>query len=258
MPEKELIDAASEFHSAINTPLGAGTESEESLRLARFWIENCLSDAHPNCPNEHFSNRNLLYSTAKPIRDFELLTQNYDRKDNGPRESQFYPTRLIQLPPKDTSGSDTWKFQNVKLVETRNSVDEEPHVPNGRYITLSHCWGVNNTPFCLSTHNLRACKIDGMSLESLPRTFQHAIHFGSKLNPEIRYVWIDSLCIIQNSDEDWQHEALQMFEIYRNSYCNVSATFAEHGSKGMYAPHNLHHLWEAEISLPVDTVLSSN
>ncbi|KAL2063411.1 hypothetical protein VTL71DRAFT_5216 [Oculimacula yallundae] len=48
-----------------------------------------------------------------------------------------------------------------------------------------------------------------------------------------RYLWIDMLCIIQDSKEDWQCEAALMGEVYRNGYCNLSAIAAEDGSVGI-------------------------
>ncbi|KAL6886841.1 hypothetical protein GGI43DRAFT_426294 [Trichoderma evansii] len=57
----------------------------------------------------------------------------------------------------------------------------------------------------------------------LPKRYQDFIALAQRL--QIRYVWIDSLCIIQQGDvgEDWRAEALRMDQVYKNSYCNVSA-----------------------------------
>jgi len=50
----------------------------------------------------------------------------------------------------------------------------------------------------------------------------------------LRYIWIDSLCIIQDSKEDWQKEAGLMGQVYSNSVCNISATGASDGSEGLF------------------------
>jgi hypothetical protein len=55
----------------------------------------------------------------------------------------------------------------------------------------------------------------------LPKTFQDAVTVTRKLG--IRYLWIDSLCIIQDSKADWAEEAPKMSEIYGNSYVTIAA-----------------------------------
>jgi hypothetical protein len=42
----------------------------------------------------------------------------------------------------------------------------------------------------------------------------------------IQYLCIDSLCIIQDSEEDWKRESVSMMAVYSGSYCNVAATGA--------------------------------
>ncbi|KAI0193903.1 hypothetical protein F4808DRAFT_464663 [Astrocystis sublimbata] len=52
---------------------------------------------------------------------------------------------------------------------------------------------------------------------------------------DVRYVWIDSLCIIQegNGGTDWLREALRMAEVYVNAFCNVSADWGT-DSQGLF------------------------
>jgi len=63
-----------------------------------------------------------------------------------------------------------------------------------RYIALSHCWGLS-TPFTTTTETL-AERMAGISWEELPQTFKDAATVALKL--DIHYLWIDSLCIVQN------------------------------------------------------------
>ena len=65
----------------------------------------------------------------------------------------------------------------------------------------------------------------------LSKTFQDAIGITRILG--IRYIWIDALCIIQDSELDWKRESAQMFRIYSSSYCNLAASSARDGSHGM-------------------------
>ncbi|KAH9211285.1 hypothetical protein DL95DRAFT_306385, partial [Leptodontidium sp. 2 PMI_412] len=68
--------------------------------------------------------------------------------------------------------------------------------------------------------------------DQLSKTFQDAIRITLKL--DIMYPWIDSLCIIQGSQDDWEREAGQMESVYRNSYLNIAATGASNGSTGCF------------------------
>ncbi|KAM0445277.1 hypothetical protein ACHAO4_009778 [Trichoderma viride] len=69
---------------------------------------------------------------------------------------------------------------------------------------------------------------------------------------QIRYVWIDSLCIIQKGDggEDWRAEALAMDQVYQNSFCNVSADWGS-GKRGLYFERDLRLVDKPQIDWKV-------
>ncbi|PVH93058.1 heterokaryon incompatibility, partial [Periconia macrospinosa] len=50
---------------------------------------------------------------------------------------------------------------------------------------------------------------------SLPRTFQDAIGLARKLG--ILFLWIDSLCIVQDDKRDWEEQSADMANIYQNA-----------------------------------------
>ncbi|KAJ9131787.1 hypothetical protein NKR23_g11558 [Pleurostoma richardsiae] len=52
----------------------------------------------------------------------------------------------------------------------------------------------------------------------------------------IRYIWIDSLCIIQDSEEDWLAESVTMADVYSRSFCNICATGDECKEGGLFHP----------------------
>jgi hypothetical protein len=91
------------------------------------------------------------------------------------------------------------------------------------YAALSHCWGSKEDQM----HILKAEKENLTTLESsipwnrLSKTFQDGITVASKLG--LQYIWIDSLCIIQDDKDDWIIEAAKMGEIYQNAYVTIAA-----------------------------------
>jgi len=72
--------------------------------------------------------------------------------------------------------------------------------------------------------------------ESLSHIFLDAIGFTRSLG--VRFLWIDSLCILQDSLEDWRAEALQMHKIYGNCICNIAATGSSDSGGGLFQERN--------------------
>jgi len=71
-----------------------------------------------------------------------------------------------------------------------------------------------------------------MPLRKLPKSFIDAFDTARKFG--LRYIWIDSLCIIQDDRQDWARESLTMCDVYGLSALNIAATGAEDGSKGLF------------------------
>jgi len=87
----------------------------------------------------------------------------------------------------------------------------------------------------LTTANIDSF-MNGINLNDLPTAFPDAITITRRLS--CRYLWIDSLCIIQDSEDDWEHQASQMAEIYQHSCCTVAALDREDGSDGCIVYRN--------------------
>lgn len=111
----------------------------------------------------------------------------------------------------------------VKLYETQNEI--------AKYICLSHCWGKAQIIKTVSK-TLPSYKKE-ILWDELSTTFKHAIIFARKLG--IQYIWIDSLCIIQDSDVDWRIESSNMATIYENSYITLAATKSGSGAGGCFS-----------------------
>lgn len=123
------------------------------------------------------------------------------------------PTRILDLGEPGSAG-------NVKLIETNGH--------RGRYIALSHCWGASSS--FLTTWDSIESRKNGFLPDQAPATFREVIMLARCL--QIRYLWIDSLCIIQGDKEDWNIEASRMGDVYRNSYIMVAAANAADDTKG--------------------------
>ncbi|KAF7671147.1 hypothetical protein GT037_010708 [Alternaria burnsii] len=74
--------------------------------------------------------------------------------------------------------------------------------------------------------------LDGIDVDKLPPTFQQAIILTKSLG--IEYIWIDSLCIIQDDDIDWANECTRMTSVYMNSFINIGANAAGDSRGGLF------------------------
>ena len=76
--------------------------------------------------------------------------------------------------------------------------------------------------------------------ESLCKTFQDAIYVAKFCGFE--YLWIDSLCIVQDDEIDWRLESALMSSIYGNADLNIAASGAVDGSQGLFFERPMCHL----------------
>jgi len=125
------------------------------------------------------------------------------------------PTRVIDVGPSDGS-------ELPYLLETKGL--------DGKYTALSHCWG-GSTCTMTTTETLDSHH-QGIRFDTLSKTFQDAIVTTRKL--DLQYIWIDSLCIIQDDPNDWFREALSMGTVFENAFLTIAATGAKDGSIGLF------------------------
>ncbi|KNG88895.1 hypothetical protein ANOM_002616 [Aspergillus nomiae NRRL 13137] len=113
---------------------------------------------------------------------------------------------------------------NVRLVENL------PVCPE--YMTLSHCWGKRLGINAITTRYNLLSRMEKIKLDDLPANFWDAISITRRLG--IRYLWIDALCIIQDSQADWAQESVKMGHIYDRSYLTIAASASEDSTGGCY------------------------
>jgi hypothetical protein len=165
-------------------------------------------------------------------------TANHPRCNILDRKTRWYPTRLLDC------GTSRTLDECCRLVESDNAHLDEP------YMTLSHCWGLVDC-LKLTTENYSQLS-DVIALLSLPKLYQDAVYIVRILG--IRYLWIDSLCIIQEGDNsvDWRHEVTLMSEVYLNTFCNISAADAPDSNHTMFHSREPSLFRPESLTLEVD------
>lgn len=123
---------------------------------------------------------------------------------------------------------------------------------SGQYITMSHRWASASEMVKLETTNLEAFK-KGLVYESLPKAFRDAILVTRMLG--VRYIWIDSICILQDSLEDWEREAAKMSLVYSNSTLTIAATGANDSTEGCFLSRNAPEIEPVMLEYPIDSAL---
>ncbi|RKK23481.1 hypothetical protein BFJ66_g15943 [Fusarium oxysporum f. sp. cepae] len=144
-----------------------------------------------------------------------------------PKPHGALPTRVIDV-GKNKIGNDI-----VRLIST-NKISLISKIQGIHYVALSHCWGEpakGQIPsWCTTRSNETERVMSGFPVKQLPATFQDAIRVTREIGK--RYLWIDSLCIIQGEGGDWGTEAKKMETVFKNAYCTIAATSAEDSTKG--------------------------
>ena len=83
----------------------------------------------------------------------------------------------------------------------------------------------------------------------MPQTFAEAVAVVRGL--EYRYLWIDSLCIVQDSTTDWEIESSKMCDYYWNSALTIAAADSTDSSKGLFRPRDTAAVYPCLTSLKV-------
>ncbi|KAK1981015.1 heterokaryon incompatibility protein [Colletotrichum cereale] len=123
------------------------------------------------------------------------------------------PTRVIDVGRIDGS--------QVRLVDTAK-------MRASPYVALSYCWG--KAAHLLTTEKNFQAMITGIHVAEFPRTIQDAVEVTRRLN--LRYLWVDALCIIQDSARDWEVESAKMASVYHNAYLTIAAGTSTCASEG--------------------------
>lgn len=156
-----------------------------------------------------------------PLRLDEIMTEERrrvllswvrncsDNHDACRTSCNGYPRRLIEI--KTLS-----RRRQALAVKDFIGTDERP-----QYLTLSHSWAVSRAKDSATLDSNTKERTKSLPLNELSKTLQDAVKITAWLG--FRYIWIDSICIIQDNNEDKQRELSVMGDIYAGSYITLAA-----------------------------------
>lgn len=173
----------------------------------RHISENPLQDSGLSTIRRMINNCLSVHSKCKPARPTTL------------------PKRVLDVLLDDGS-------KGVKLREVEFNTQDQRY-EFGEYCTLSHCWGTGRTIPKTTSSTLEANQ-KNIPWSTLPRTFQDAVSLTRALG--FRWLWIDSLCIVQDDAEEKLNESFRVDEIFRNAFLTIAATSAVESTDGLFLP----------------------
>ncbi|EIW59567.1 HET-domain-containing protein [Trametes versicolor FP-101664 SS1] len=176
----------------------------------------CIYTAPDDLAASYITTRSPILTDVKSpctlVRARQLINQCIDKHElckAATSLSPRLPTRLV----------DCTDLAHPRLVST-------PGRQHGEYLALSYVWGQDpeQTRYRATTLNLSTYGQE-INPRLLPPTIRDAIYVTHQLG--FRWLWVDSLCIIQDSDEDKAHEIGRMHHIYRYAHVTIMAASAE-------------------------------
>lgn len=103
-----------------------------------------------------------------------------------------------------------------------------------QYLALSYCWGTSQP--CVLTLSTKAHFNKSLPVQSLSQILKDAIDLTRSLG--FSYIWIDSLCIIQDSETDWAQQSRLMTKVYSNAVCTLAAESSHDAQISTLFPQN--------------------
>ncbi|KAK0638941.1 heterokaryon incompatibility protein-domain-containing protein [Cercophora newfieldiana] len=202
----------------VNTAL-TNTRSDETFTFIQDCIDRCLETHHCSRPLSE-----LLGTNTKPELVATLLSD--------------LPARLIDVSSSDTQHTGRGRVPFVRLVDVNTRVPPLAQDAYIRYLTLSHCWGSGLSEDDKTEIDSLEERKRQIRISSLCKNFQDAVEITRRLGE--RYLWIDALCIVQDSDADKATEIAKMGNIYQNAFLNIAAGLKGDSSGGCFNKESRH------------------
>ncbi|KAH6621747.1 heterokaryon incompatibility protein-domain-containing protein [Boeremia exigua] len=194
------------------------------MRILNVELE-LLSANHSNSTGMLESSRGQWNLITKPLWSEDATSDDALQESIGSLEHCLahhkYCTNISNKLPK----------RCLELTQITMTLRDTASFPSAeRYVCLSHCWGPK-APSRQLTSATESELRQGISLDTVPRTFSETAKVCLKMG--IRFLWIDSLCIIQGDEADWTEAAATMANIYENAFFTIAATGADNSDDGL-------------------------
>ena len=209
--------------------------------LIKSWLDLCQKTHQGPCRDDASMKRSVdfgdiisqSYFGVIDVLDMQLTSLPFetyaDYSDMTVRESQY--GRDLPYPELEPGPGP----------QIRRSEPYNRRIKHAPYVALSYVWG-KGEPYMTKLSNVMLHRAHGgleRNLEELPRVFHDAFNLVRCLG--VRYLWIDSLCIVQDSSRSWGLNSRAMDLIYGNAVLTICAADGVDSSTGLRAMHPKEH-----------------
>ncbi|KAI0628565.1 heterokaryon incompatibility protein-domain-containing protein [Trametes polyzona] len=239
-----------------NIRLGTDSSRSEDAPVIDIYVDNTVpegcSSLHIWVPADIALHAALrcrpFLSHVRSTRVLDLVKAALDQCTHGVAEHEGCRVK-IPIPTSGTFPSRLVDCSNIdrpRLVETNGA--------RPLYVALSYVWGPPSAQPCRTTMaNVDEYTLHGLDSKTLPQTIRDAIYVTNALG--FQYLWLDSLCIIQDSAEDKHREIARMRDVYRYAYLTIIAASASSAFEGFLqdrplCPGHL-HITDLPVVVPV-------
>lgn len=195
------------------------------------------------CAETFFRTRELVFRDDQDLAESDQWLDNYGSIARVPRgiSSSILTKEMRHMVSAwlgNCSGHDVCRAPTPQPLPTRIIDVCDPDQPRlieskgakAEYLTLSHCWGTAEGMYKTTKGNIQE-HLSAIPLKSLPPNLKDAIAITAHLG--YRYLWIDSLCVIQHDREDWKREAVLMGPYYKRCSFMISASAGGDSTQGL-------------------------
>jgi hypothetical protein len=228
--------------------LPAAADAEQSVALMKEWILKCV-EKHSSCrgcldaePPHRLVDVGPADGSIEPKLVLGIDCRSDGEEGHAGQQEEKEAPRMAN--EKDSKISDK-DIEQIKDQEIR-AQDKKPSAWSP-YITLSHCWGKVPPDAAWKTTSQTLGRFSAhIPMSILPRTLSQAVKITRQLGE--RYIWIDSLCIVQDSAEEWAKAVSEMGQVYSNSRCTIISS-SDNAEGGCVTQRNPLELEAATICL---------
>lgn len=222
-----------------------GAASGALIQARRSW-----QDYSPPRMKNLIADENSLPSMAQMKCDINFLHEYHGRPSlQFQLDKSERPRRLIQI---TTSMEGIWPQSDIGKVHISLLDTPAIDVP---YAALTYRWGTAEPSWCTTSANI-STRHERIIFHTLPLTLQQAIRTTALLG--LRFLWIDSICIVQDDVEEWNRESLLMASIYQTALVTLAADSSEDSHAGLYnKPEESYSLVSRDRGFEIKNELSS-
>ncbi|KAF9764479.1 hypothetical protein IL306_002800, partial [Fusarium sp. DS 682] len=237
-------DPAQKFGAQTARLIPENNSHLDSTLQALKWLKECLlsKDCFESCTHTTGDHLWADLSKTRGVGDEPKSVSLLQKHDNSQEEKEVQRLQLCKdiqfLHERKTSDSKFFEEERaarlVEIIDTGGDTKLKL-VPGSAectpYAALSYRWGGLDAVWQTSTKNLDT-RLEGFDIDALPKTLSETVQVVRDLG--LRWIWIDSLCIVQDDKHDWAREAIKMATIYQNALVTIAADSSEDARAGLH------------------------